>query len=94
MYSIRQNGAEIGVADQASYIYLQSNGFYAPCGIERAQGFCADNKLFAMPGHGDTLGLTEAELVEEFAEKRLADAESDTTEALAILRGEEETNAQ
>lgn len=46
MYSIMKNGQQLKLADDIQYIKVQSNGCYALCHPNDAEGICADSAVF------------------------------------------------
>ena len=95
MYSVKNtDGVEIAVGERLTYMFLQDNGYFAPCKEPDAQGFCVDGVVYHLPGrpgfvHPEGIEVQTATFDEFNGPQRIVEeGTAAADEALAILRGE------
>ena len=96
MYSIKNSsGAEVAICERITHIFLQDNGYFAPCKEPDAQGFCVDGVVYHLPGrpefvHPEGIEVQTATFdVFNGPQRIVEEGTAAADEALAILHGEE-----
>ena len=87
MYLIRNDDGTIRLADAATPVVRQENGYFAPAKDADAQGFCADGIIYAFPARGDAISAPEAQVefvpgaerLQKLSEQTIASARNEST---------------